>query len=81
LIAKIRPDHEEGSMGKIEDAQDTKDEAHPRGKQKEACGVSEAIQKKIDKNTGFQEFSISKCMTQGIELKWGSSIRRRGTFR
>jgi hypothetical protein len=51
-------------MGKIEDTQDAKDEAHARGKQKEACGVSEAVQKKIDKNTGFQEFSISKCMTQ-----------------
>ena len=46
-------------MGKIENAQNAKDKVQARRKQKEACGVSEAIQKKMDKYAGAQEYSIS----------------------
>jgi len=59
LIGEVGPDHEEGPMGKIENTQNAKDEGHARGKQKETCGVSEAIQKKIDKDARFQKRSIS----------------------
>ena len=59
LRGDVGPDHKEGPMGKIKNTQDAKDKVQARCKQKVACRVSEAIQKKMDKDAGFQEYSIS----------------------
>jgi hypothetical protein len=42
-------------MGKIENTQNAKDKVQARSKQKVACGVGDAIQKKMDVDAGFQQ--------------------------
>jgi hypothetical protein len=55
LKGEIGPDHEESTVGKIENAQQAKDEAEARGQQKKAGGEGEAVQKEVNIDVRFQK--------------------------